>query len=98
MNGFRPHMAHMRNTLVRKDLANKASDKTTSYDRYKRMVDASVAEGWSNQEIVHELESEIVRIEADEREGDVLFQQGLHNAKVACISSIRVLISELKGE
>lgn len=96
---MKPHMAHIQNTLIKKKLAEDAKNTTTSYSRYRTKVDRALQAGYSKADIVTELESEINFIMTDTRDSnDPLFQQGVHNAKVACISSIRTIIAELKGE
>jgi len=96
---LKPHLAHIQNTLVKKQLAEEAADRNTSYRRYMHMIEAARRNGYSEERIVAELEAEKERILKDQREGDdPLFQQGVHNAKVACLSSIELILSELKGD
>lgn len=97
-NGFRPHMDHLRETLERRQQAARAGDETAAYARYQRQVAVARAEGMDNAGILQELEFEAKRIENDTREGDHLFQQGVKNAKKACLSAIQRIIREIKGE
>lgn len=96
---MKPYLAHMQNTLIKKQLAIEAGDRPTTYKRYWNMIKAARRNGTSTEQIVEELLAEKERILKDQREGDdPLFQQGVHNAKVACLSSIELIIEELKGE
>lgn len=95
---MRPHMAHIQNTLIKKQLSENAKNSVTSYHKYKKKATDLLNEGYSKESIIKELELEMDNIRNDRRNGDDLFQEGMRNAKVACISAIRVVISELKGE
>jgi hypothetical protein len=94
----KPHLAHISNTLIKKQLACMAGNEQTAYAKYKNKVDFALAAKVKESEIIEELNREIETIEADKRDGDPIFQEGIHNAKTACISAIRLLISELKGD
>lgn len=95
---MRPHMREIARTLVRKDLVEQAGNKRTSYQRYKLMVADAFDKGHSREHILEELEAEMNRIKNDKREGDALFQQGVHNSKISCLNALNLIISELKGE
>lgn len=96
---MKPHLAHIQNTLIKKQLAVEAGDRPTTYRKYWDMIKKEREKGTPDVIIIAELEGERARILKDQREGnDPLFQQGVHNAKVACLSSIELIISELKGE
>ena len=95
---MKPHLAYINNSIIKKQLAEKAKDQKTSYQKYRATVDMLLEKGIPIPEIITELEDEEARILAKEHEGDPIFQQGVHNAKVACITSIRVIIAELKGD
>lgn len=94
---MKPHLAHINNTLIKKQLAEKAKDTQSTYAQYRSKAD-QLMQVMPIEDIVSELELEISRIMASNHEGDDIFQQGVHNSKVSCISSIRTLIAELKGE
>lgn len=91
-------MKHIAETLVRQKLAEEAKDTKSSYEKYKEKVDEARKAGYSTKEIVDALELEIERIRLDHRPGDALFLHGVNNSKAACISSISVIIAELKGD
>lgn len=97
---MRPHMAHINNTLIKKQLAKAAANENTSYKNYMAMVQRAEKDGWKLPMIIAELQAEKRRIEEDPRNGsgDPILQQGYDNAKMACVNAIRVIISELKGE
>lgn len=95
---MRPHLAYIQNTLIKKHLAEKAADQSTSYRKYMSNVEKARKLGFHDSEIIKELESEAERIRKDIRAGDSLFLQGVANAQKACIDSIALIISELKGE
>ena len=95
---MKPHLAHINNTIIKKQLADDAKNTKTSYAKYRAKIDKALANGYPKQAIIDELEHEVQDIMLDERDGDPIFKQGVHNAKVACISSIRTIIAELKGE
>lgn len=95
---MKPHMEHIAETLVRKEAADAARNTTTAYAKYREKAEKAMTAGYTVPEIVSALEAEIKRIEQDHRPGDPLFLHGVNNAKFACISSISVLICELKGE
>lgn len=96
---MKPHLAHIQNTIIKKQLSEDAKNTKTSYAKYRMRVEHAIRAGHPKEDIILELECEISRIMDDQRESnDPLFQQGVHNAKVACISSIRTIIAELKGE
>lgn len=96
---MKPHLAHIQNTLIKKQLVVEAGDRPTTYKRYWEMIKRAREAGTSDETIIAELEAESARILKDQRESDdPMFQQGVHNAKVACMSSIELIISELKGE
>jgi len=89
---MKPHMAYMNNTLIKKELAESAKNQKTSYRKYREQVDAVLAIGHTKDQVIEELEMEIERIMGDNRPSeDPIFQQGVHNAKVACISAIRMM-------
>lgn len=95
---MKPHMQYIAQTLARKKAADDASDYMGSYQTYNKLACRAFEKGYSVSYIIQELEEEKERIEMDRREGDELFQQGLRNAKAACLKAIDLLISELKGD
>lgn len=98
---MRPHMAHIQNTLIKKKLAEDASNQETSYKKYMKLVTKARNLGHSVYEIISELENEknvIEKMNHDNHEGDPIFQQGVRNAKTSCINAINIIIEELKGE
>ncbi len=95
---MKPHLAHINNTLIKKQLAAEAKNEKADYARYRKNVDGAIKNGYPIDAIVSELEHEILVIQADRQHGDAIFQQGVHNAKVSCITAIRTIIAELKGE
>lgn len=92
----RPHMAHINNTLAKKQLIENAGDADGAYGRYRKLVVDFLGRGFTPKELIEELEYEITRIEEDEREGDPLFLEGVQASKKSCIDAIRRLISELR--
>lgn len=90
---MKPHMAHINNTMIRKQLVEKA--KESPYDNYKKKVDEALSLGFPKDKIIIELENEIQRIKKDIRAGDSLHMQGVLNAQNACMDAIYVLITEL---
>lgn len=95
---MKPHLAYINNTLIKKQLAKEAKNEKTSYVKYRTKVDKALKAGYPAYAIISELENEIVSIMATQHQGDAIFQEGVHNSKVACISAIRIIIAELKGE
>ncbi len=95
---MKPHMQHIAETIKRKTLAEMAKNPATSYQKYTLKVEKAREAGYTTPQIIAALECEIERIKKDHRPGDPLFLQGIHNSKVACISSISVIIAELKGD
>lgn len=95
---MKPHMAHIAETIIRKRLAEDAKNPETSYEKYTKKVEAAKTAGYTTAEIIAALECEIERVRKDHRPGDALFLHGVNNSKLACISSISVIIAELKGE
>lgn len=96
---MKPHMAYINNTLIKKQLAKNAKDPKTAYVKYRAKADKALKAGFPLFSVIQELEREIETIMSDQRESnDPLFMEGVHNAKVSCISSIRTIIAELKGE
>lgn len=95
---MRPHLAHMNNTLIRKQLANEAGNKQSAYSKYRKIVAEAREMGFDNEHIILELEAEKARIKQDIRVGDSIHMQGVANAQNACMVSIALVISELKGE
>lgn len=96
---MKPHLAHINNTLIRKHLAERASDQESSYKRYRSLSNKAIAQGYSVYQVIEALEEERKRIERDETfKGDPLFEYGVANAKQACINAIKLVIDELKGE
>jgi hypothetical protein len=90
-------MAFLQNAVIKKQLAEKAKD--SSYEKYKKKVEAAIREDYSNVEIISELEFEMKRIEAATHENesnDPIFKQGVENAKASCLNAIQTIISELK--
>lgn len=98
LDSMKPHMAHIAETMIRKELAVEAKNPKTSYTRYCQLVDRARAGGYSDADIIKELKEERKRISDDKREGDPLFQEGVHNSKVSCLHAISLIISELEGE
>jgi hypothetical protein len=95
----KPHLAYINNMLIKKKLAEDAKDSSSAYDQYMKRVRELRRDGVSSEVIIDELGNEIARIEKDERENDDLFfQQGVKNAKAACISAIKRITEELKGD
>lgn len=95
---MRPHMAHIHKTMVRKQLAERAKDAKGPMNQYRRKVEAALAQGYFESEIIHELEGELSRIETDEQEGDQLHQEGVKNVKSACKEAIETVIAELRSK
>lgn len=95
---MRPHMQHLAHTMVRKQMAAEAGNKQSSYSKYRKLVLTAKEMGFSNDQIIEELELEKNRIKKDIRVGDSIFQQGVANSQNACMVSIALIISELKGE
>lgn len=95
---MRPHMAHLQNTLIRKQLMNEAGNKQSSYSRYRALVTRAREQGFTDEQIIHELLIEKERIKRDIRIGDSIFQQGVANSQNACMVSITLVISEIKGD
>lgn len=95
---MRPHMAHIAQTLARKDAVREAGNTQSSYARYTEMVKKAIENGWLMEDIVVELEGEKERIESDMREGDALFQQGMRATKTSCLNAIELVLSELREE
>lgn len=93
---MKPHMAYIHNTMIKKKLAENA--KASTYETYRQKVSGLLQEGYPKETLIDELGNEISRIEADERDGDNIFQNGVHNAKVSCVSALRLIIKELKGD
>lgn len=91
-------MEHINKTLARKRLAEEAADVDSTYLKYRGAANRALAHGAKIWDVVKELEAERKRIEADEREGDDIFIQGVKNSKTACLQSIDRLIVELEGE
>jgi len=89
-------MRYIARTLARKQLSKEASDYDEAYMKYEKMVQEAHKAGISDEQIRAELEFEKQRILTDSRDGDHIFQEGLHNAKVSCISAITMIISRLK--
>ena len=95
---MRPHLAHINNDLIKKQLAEEALNKEAAYDKYNKQVDLALEKGFTVKEIVKELEAEAERIRRDEKEGDHLFLMGVRNVKTACLSAIEETILELEGK
>lgn len=96
---MRPHMQHIANTLVKKDLLEKSKNQKTSYSKYRDMANKYIRQGYAKEYLIEELYGEIDRIMADERtSNDPILAQAYHNAKVSSVNAIRVVISELKGD
>lgn len=93
---MKPHLAHMHNTLIKKKLAEDAGNQETSYKNYKSLAKRALDEGYAPILVIAELEAELTKIEADEREGDPIFQNGVANAKTSCSNAIKLVINELK--
>lgn len=96
---MKPHMKHIQETLVKKQAAEEAKDIAVPMAKYRRKMEQALRAGYSPQDVSDELENEIRSImESTVDTDDPLFKQGEHNAKVACITALRTLIAELKGE
>ena len=95
---MKPHMEHIAETLTRKKAVEEARDTETAYQRYAEKAKKALEIGFTVPQVIEALENEIVRIQSDHRPGDPLFLHGVNNSKIACVSSISVLISELQGE
>jgi len=96
---MKPHMRHIQETLAKKQAVEKAKDMAAQLAKYRAQVERAQRAGYSNDQIAAELENEVAAVMADDRTSDdPLYQQGVHNAKVACVTAIRVIIAELKGE
>lgn len=95
---MKPHMRYIQDTIRRKKVAEKVGDKQTTYDKYKDAVAVARERGTSDGQIIMELEDEKTRIENDTRNGDSIYNQGILNARIACIASIDLIIAEIRGE
>lgn len=93
---MRPHMAHLHNTFIKRRLAEDAAK--TSIDKYEALVEKARRGGFSDEEIIAELEAEKIRVQSDLRMGDANFLQGVRNAQRSCLASIDFVISQLKGD
>lgn len=91
-------MAHIQNTLAKKQLVQEALDIQAPLKKYRELVAGAKARGFDNEAIAAELEDERARITHDIRCGDSLFLKGVENAQSACIVAIDKILSELKGE
>ena len=75
--------------------------KPTTFSKYKLLVDKAKGLGFTNQQIIEELESEKTRIMSDARmmgEKDPMIKSMARNVKVSCLAAIQVEISFLKNE
>ncbi len=95
---MKPHMAHIAETIARKQLVEDAKKPETSYRQYKQIANEALGAGFTKEEIAESLEVVIEMIKNHNSSGDALFLQGVHNWKVSCIASIKVIIAELKGQ
>lgn len=95
---MRPHLAHLQNTMIKKQLAVDALDTDKPMKRFRDLVARARAAGYDGVAIITELQAERFRIKTDIRCGDSLFLKGIENAQSACIVAIDKIISEIKGE
>lgn len=96
---MRPHMAHIQNTLIKKQLSEEAGNHKTSYRKYKRLVDSAISQGYDEGQIILELEVEKQRIKNDVKESDdPFFIQGVKAAQRSCEMAINLIINELKSK
>lgn len=91
-------MAHIQNTLIKKQLAEDAKDISGPQEKYKKLVAQARDAGYSDLAIMNELQKERDRIKKDIRCGDSMFLKGVENAQAACLVAIDKIIDELKGE
>lgn len=94
---MKAHLMHIKNTLERKALAEKAIDPNPSYTRYRQIVANAVKYGHNIPDITAEMQREFARITKDVKDGDSIFQAGVTNTKEACLASLQRIIEELKG-
>lgn len=89
-------MLHIAQTVARKQAVEEAKESSVPYRRYWTLVEKGRNDGYSDQQILAELERELERIKKDQRAGDPLFQKGVNNSKVSCVAAILKIIEELK--
>jgi hypothetical protein len=99
INHKAPHMRHMAEFVAKKEMVRKAGEVTTSYAKYKMLVDKAERNGLTNPEIIEELRKEADVIRLARHEGDdPFFKQGVENSKRSCLNAIELIISELENK
>lgn len=95
---MKPHMAHIKRTLERKEAVKRAKNPDADYVKYKKAIDRAYRDGYLKEHVLAELKAERERIENDARSVDALFDEGLQNAKQSCILALDRVINELETE
>lgn len=95
---MKPHLQHIKHTMERKQRANEAGNEQAAYVKYLKLVKYAHMEGFNNQQVIDALNLEKHRIVEDDRWGDSIFQQGLTNAKSACLIALDRILLELRSE